>query len=106
MTKAPLGGGATGPNPTDRAKSGTKRSQLCEGHGLPLAVTGEGANVHETRLAAPTLDAIVIALCWLRAVSVGQMRPLRTPHDISRALPIPQSTCKIERIHLLLFTKG
>jgi len=61
MTKAPLGGGATGPNPTDRAKSGTKRSQLCEGHGLPLAVTVEGANVHATRLAAPTLDAIVIA---------------------------------------------
>ena len=34
------------------------------------------------------------------------MRPLRTPHDISRALPIPQNTCKIERIHLLIFTKG
>jgi putative transposase len=61
MTKAPLGGGATGPNPTDRAKSGTKRSQLGEGHGLPLAVTVEGANVHATRLAAPTLYAIVIA---------------------------------------------
>jgi putative transposase len=61
MTKAPLGGGATGPNPTDRAKSGTKRSQLCEGHGLPLAVTVDGANVHDTRLVASTLDAIVIA---------------------------------------------
>ena len=61
MTKAPLGGGATGPNPTDRAKRGTKRSQLCEGHGLPLAVTVDGANVHDTRLVAPTLNAIVIA---------------------------------------------
>ena len=61
MTKAPLGGGATGPNPTDRAKSGTKRSQLCEGHGLPLAVTVDGANVHDTRLLAPTLNAIVVA---------------------------------------------
>lgn len=27
MTKAPLGGEATGPNPTDRAKRGTKRSR-------------------------------------------------------------------------------
>jgi putative transposase len=27
MTKAPLGGEATGPNPTDRGKSGTKRSE-------------------------------------------------------------------------------
>lgn len=61
MTKAPLGGGATGPNPTDRAKRGTKRSQLCEGHGLPLAVTVDGANVHDTRLVATTLNAIVIA---------------------------------------------
>jgi len=61
MTKAPLGGGATGPNPTDRGKSGTKRSQLCEGHGLPLAIAVDGANIHDTRLVAPTLDAIVIA---------------------------------------------
>ena len=28
MTKAPLGGEATGPNPTDRGKSRTKRSSL------------------------------------------------------------------------------
>ena len=28
ITKAPLGGKSTGPNPTDRAKSGTKRSLL------------------------------------------------------------------------------
>src|SRR5947209_10040257 len=61
MTKAPLGGGATGPNPTDRGKSGTKRSQLCEGHGLPLSIAVDGANVHDTRLGEPTLDGIVIA---------------------------------------------
>ena len=31
MTKASLSGEQTGPNPTDRAKQGTKRSLLCEG---------------------------------------------------------------------------
>jgi putative transposase len=31
MTKAPLGGKETGPNPTDRAKRGAKRSLLTEG---------------------------------------------------------------------------
>jgi putative transposase len=31
ITKAPLGGRGTGPNPTDRSKSGTKRSILVEG---------------------------------------------------------------------------
>jgi putative transposase len=61
MTKAPLGGNATGPNPTDRRKRGTKRSELSDGHGLPLAIAVDGANVHDNRLAAPTLDSIVIA---------------------------------------------
>jgi len=47
MTKAPLGGEATGPNPTDRGKSGTKRSLLTEGHGMPIGVAAEGANRHD-----------------------------------------------------------
>ena len=38
MTKAPLGGQETGPNPTDRAKSGVKRSLLTEGHGIPVGL--------------------------------------------------------------------
>src|SRR5260370_32822099 len=37
LTKAPFGGAATGPNPTDRGKKGVKRSTLCKRHGLPLA---------------------------------------------------------------------
>jgi putative transposase len=61
MTKAPFGGAATGANPTDRGKCGTKRSALCEGHGLPLAVVVAGANVPDMKLAAPTLDALVVA---------------------------------------------
>jgi len=48
MTKAPFGGAATGRNPTDRGKRGTKRSTLCEGHGLPLAVVVAGANMCRT----------------------------------------------------------
>lgn len=60
MTKAPFGGAATGPNPTDRGKKGTKRSQLSEGHGLPIAVAVAGANRPDMRLVAETLDAIVV----------------------------------------------
>lgn len=60
MTKAPFGGAATGPNPTDRGKRGTKRSTLCEGHGLPLAVVVAGANVPDMKLTAPTLDALIL----------------------------------------------
>jgi putative transposase len=60
MTKAPFGGAATGANPTDRGKRGTKRSTLSEGHGLPLAIVVAGANVPDMKLAAPTLDAVVV----------------------------------------------
>lgn len=59
MTKAPFGGAATGPNPTDRGKRGTKRSTLCDGRGLPLAVVVAGANVPDMKLTAPTLDALL-----------------------------------------------
>jgi len=59
--KAPFGGGATGANPVERRKRGSKRSQLSEGHGLPLAVVVEAANRTDMTVAAATLDAIVIA---------------------------------------------
>ena len=58
MTKAPLGGKSTGPNPTDRAKSGTKRSLLVDARGVPLPVVTAGANEHDMTLFGPTLDAM------------------------------------------------
>ena len=61
MTKAPFGKGATGPNPTDRAKSGTKRSMLTDGAGIPLPLVVDGANRHDCKLLGATLDGIVIA---------------------------------------------
>lgn len=60
MTKAPFGGAASGPNPTDRAKLGVKRSLLTDGAGIPLAVAVEGANRHDMKLLAATLDGIVV----------------------------------------------
>ena len=60
MTKAPLGGEKTGKNPTDRAKSGTKRSLLTEGHGLPIGISVEGANCHDKRMVEPTLRSTVV----------------------------------------------
>jgi putative transposase len=60
MTKAPLGGEATGPNPTDRAKRGTKRSLLVDGRGAPLGIVVGGANRNDVKLLEPTLDAVVV----------------------------------------------
>lgn len=60
ITKAPLGGAETGKNPTDRSKSGTKRSLLVEGKGLPIAIEVGPASRHDTKMLAATLDGVVI----------------------------------------------
>jgi putative transposase len=62
MTKAPLGGESTGKNPTDRAKSGTKRSLITEAAGIPTGLAVGGANMHDVRLLRSTLkDALMRA---------------------------------------------
>ena len=60
ITKAPLGGDATGPSPVDRSKTGTKRSVLTDQRGAPLAVEVTGANTHDKTVALATLDGIVV----------------------------------------------
>ena len=60
ITKAPLGGEATGPSPVDRAQAGTKRSVLSDGRGAPLAVVVAGANAPDQTLALETLDALPV----------------------------------------------
>jgi len=49
-----------GPNPTDRAKNGVKRSLLVEKDGGPLAIVIAGANVPDAKLLASTIAAIVL----------------------------------------------
>ena len=58
IVKAPKGGDDTGPNPTDRAKSGTKRHILTDERGVPLCVTVSGANVPDMKMAMATLDGV------------------------------------------------
>jgi transposase len=60
ITKAPLGGELTGPNPTDRAKSGTKRSLLTDAHGIPLSIVVAGANRHDMKLTRSTLEDVEV----------------------------------------------
>jgi putative transposase len=55
-----LAGEKTGPNPTDRAKGGVKRSLLTEGHGVPLGLALDGANRHDMKLVRPTLESVVV----------------------------------------------
>ncbi len=60
MGKAPLGGDKTGPNPTDRAKKGTKKSLLTDGRGAPLGLAVAGANVNDHKLMDSTLQSLPV----------------------------------------------
>src|SRR5215471_281770 len=58
---APFAGVATGANPTDRGKQGTKRSLLMDGAGIALALVVDGANRHAVRWLSATLDGLLIS---------------------------------------------
>lgn len=56
--KAPMGGEGTGPNPTDRGKSGWTWSLATDHLGIPIGWSTDGANRNDVMLAGPTLDAV------------------------------------------------
>jgi putative transposase len=87
MTKAPLGGGKTGPKPTDRGKCGVKRSVLTEGQGGPIGLVVEGANRHDMKLVRHTLENVVVArsvpppeqsrgMCWDKGYDYEEVREI------------------------------
>lgn len=51
-------GEALGPNPTDRGRKGTKHNLAVDARGVPIAVALSPANVHDSRMMIPVLDAI------------------------------------------------
>ena len=55
--RAVHGGDQTGPNPTDRAKRGSKRHLICDGRGVPLAVRLTGANRNDSQ------EALALGRC-------------------------------------------
>lgn len=51
-------GAKTGPNPTDRAKAGSKHHLITDAQGVPLAAILTGANAHDVTQLLPLVDAI------------------------------------------------
>lgn len=58
LHKAPCGGEATGPNPTDRAKLGWKWSLAVDAQGIPVGWEIDGANRNDSIMLVPTLEAV------------------------------------------------
>ena len=58
LVRGKKGGEATGPNPTDRGRPGSKRHLLVDGHGIPLALLLTAANRHDSKLLTPLIEAV------------------------------------------------
>ena len=56
--RAVFGGAEAGPNPTDRAKPGSKRHLICDGRGILLAIQLTRANRNDSQQALALVDAI------------------------------------------------
>jgi putative transposase len=104
----PLGGDATGPDPTNRAKLGTKRHVLSDRRGAPLGVVLSAANRTDMKLADATLASVVVPrprparghpqhLCRDKGFDYDETRQaaeargyvLHTPHKRRRGEPLP-----------------
>lgn len=79
IVKAPLGGKGTGPNPTDRAKRGTKRSLQTDADGVPIGIVIDGANRNDHLLLEETLASTPVRKPSTRRVS--QHLPLDKGYD-------------------------
>lgn len=53
-----LRGGKTGPNPTDRAKAGSKHHVITDAQGIPLATLLTSANTNDVTQLIPLVEAI------------------------------------------------
>jgi transposase len=83
----PRGGEATGPNPTDRGKSGTKRHLLVDREGVPLAVILSGAHVHDSQMLEPTLDAV-------EPIKRPRGRPRKRPEKLHADKAYDSASCR------------
>jgi transposase len=84
------GGAATGPNPTDRGKPGTKRHAVTDHRGTPLGLTVTGANRHDSMALAPTLDAVP------GVRSGGRGRPRKRPAKLHADKAYDSRRCRKE----------
>ena len=85
------GGEATGPNPTDRGKAGSKRHVLVDANGIPLAIAPGPANVHDSRRFEPLIDAVPpIRQCAGTAAPAARPSSTPTKATITRAAAKPR----------------
>ncbi|HML54555.1 MAG: IS5 family transposase [Solidesulfovibrio sp.] len=85
---SPRGGQETGPNPTGRGKSGTKRHLIVNSDGLPLVCLLSGAHRHDLKMLVPAVEA-------LPALGGAPGRPRKRPHKMhaDKGYDYPECRC-------------
>jgi transposase len=85
--RAKRGGEATGPNPTDRGKQGSKYHILVERQGVPLAVQLSAANIHDSKLLESLVDAVPPIRRPIRQPGRPRFRPAKLHADKASDYP-------------------
>lgn len=82
--RAKLGGDLTGPNPTDRAKRGTKYHIAVDGSGVPVACATTGANVNDTPVFERLFLAAFAVMACVRTVFADRGYDAERRRDLCR----------------------
>jgi transposase len=82
--RAKRGGDLTGPNPTDRAKRGSKYHVAVDGDGVPVACTASAANVNDTLAFERLLLAAFAVMVRIRAVFADKGYDAQQHRDLCR----------------------
>ena len=92
--RAKRGGDLTGPNPTDRAKKGSKYQVATTGDGLPVACAVTGANVPDTVLFERLFLAAFAVLARIRTVPADKGDNAEWHRELCRKSGVRQRTHK------------
>lgn len=97
------GGHATGPDPTNRGKPGTKRPGVADRRGTPLAAIVTGANRHDSIVFEELIDAIPAIK---RPRGRPRKRPAKLHADKASDIPRCRRFLQRRRITIRIARKG
>src|SRR5215216_4368925 len=103
---AKAGGAATGPNPTDRGKPGSKRHLVVDHNGIPLAVRLSAANAHDSLLFEPLIEGIPAVLGPRGHPGRPRCRPAKLHADKAYDIPRCRRYLHRRRIKVRIARKG
>jgi hypothetical protein len=84
------GGARTGPNPTDKGKTGSKRHLVVDRKGIPLCVMLTASNVHDSMVLEDLIDGI-------EPIKRPRGRPRKRPEKL-HAYPKPTTTKSVREL--------